>query len=76
MKDKRVKPLKSRTMTLNELQLETLDLIRKVRFQFNKNPYEEGMTDDEFLDQVVWPLESQIYSDRAVLKMKEAKNKP
>lgn len=69
-----VTPLRSKTMTLNELQLETLDLLRKVRFQFNRAAHEDGMSDNEFLDQIVDPLETKIYQDRQVLKMRR-KNK-
>jgi hypothetical protein len=64
-----VEPLRSKTMTLNELQLATLDLIRKVRFQMNRLPYQDGMSDFEFLENVVEPLEQKIYADRHVAKM-------
>lgn len=66
---KKVKPLKARMHTLNQLQLETLDLIRKVRFQFNRAAHEPGMSDTEFLDQIVEPLAEKIRQDRAMLKM-------
>lgn len=65
-------PLKSRTMGLSALQLETLDLIRKVRFQLNRAAHEDGMSDGEFMDQVLTPLEQKILADRQVLKMKRA----
>ena len=65
-----VEPLKARTMGLSKLQLETLDLIRKVRFQFQRQAYEDGMSDQEFIDQIVTPLETKIYQDREVLGMK------
>lgn len=62
-------PLKKRTMTLNELQMRTLDVLRKVRFQFGHAPHEYGMNDDEFIDSVVEPLETDIYQDRQILKL-------
>ena len=35
----KVKPLTKRTMTLNELQLRVLDVLRKVKFQFGTYPF-------------------------------------
>lgn len=64
-----VEPLKARTMTLGKLQLATLDLIRKVRFQLNRQAHDEGMSDAEFLEEIVEPLEQVIYADREVLRM-------
>ena len=64
----KVEPLKSRTMTLSELQLETLDLIRKLRFQLRRPAHAEGMSDEEFLEHIVEPLETTIYQDREMLK--------
>jgi len=70
-----VEPLKARTMGLSKLQLETLDLIRKLRFQLQRPAHAEGMSDNEFLEQIVEPLETKIYQDREVLRMKrEAKS--
>jgi hypothetical protein len=63
-----VQPLKKKTMTLNQLQLRTLDVLRKVRFQFKRQAHEDGMSDEEFLDSVVEPLETDIYQDRQILK--------
>jgi hypothetical protein len=68
-----VQPLKKKTMTLSELQLRTLDVLRKVRFQFNRAAHEEGMSDGEFLDAVLAPLETDIYQDRQMLKMTRRK---
>lgn len=65
-----VEPLKSRTMGLSELQFATLELIRKVRFQFRRQAHEDGMSDEEFMSQVVEPFEHRIYADRAVLRDK------
>ena len=63
-----VKPLKSRTLPLDELQMKTLDLIRKLRLQLIAAPWETGMNDQEFLDQIVKPLEDKIHADRELLK--------
>jgi len=63
-----VEPLKARTMTLSELQLATLDMIRKVRKQLNHQGYEGGLSDWEFIESVLIPLEHSIRADRDVLK--------
>ncbi len=65
-----VEPLRARTMGLSELQLATLDLIRKARFQFNRAAWEEGMSDEEFLEQIAAPLETRILQDRVVIRMR------
>ena len=65
-----VKPLKARIHTLHQLQLETLNLCRKIRFQLQHHAYEGGMNDTEFLEQIVSPLEAKIYTDRAMAKLK------
>lgn len=62
-------PLQSRTMTLEELQQRTLDVLAKVRKQFFRNPYEEGLSDWEFLDEVVSPLEIEIRQDQMMQKI-------
>jgi hypothetical protein len=67
--DQMVKPLKARTMSLSDLQLKTLDLIRKVRRQFTHQGYEAGMSDQEFTEAVLNPLEHSIRADRHVLRM-------
>lgn len=63
------KPLKKRTMTLGDLQMRTLDVLRKVRFQLQRQGHEPGMSDGEFLASVIEPLETDIYQDRQMLKM-------
>lgn len=70
-----VQPLRKRTMTLSELQIKTLDVLRKVRFQLGRQAHEDGMTDTEFVEQYVDPLETEIYQDRQMLKLirKQAK---
>lgn len=70
-----VKPLKARTMGLAELQLATMDLIRKVRFQFGHKPHDDGMTDNEFLEEIVDPFEQKILADRSVIRDKRRKQR-
>ena len=67
--ERKVEPLRKKTMTLSELQMKTLDVLRKVRFQFNRQAYDDGMSDTEFLDQIIDPFETEIYQDRQMLKM-------
>lgn len=62
----KVPPLKSTIHTLDELQLETLNLCRKVRFQLQHHAHQSGLNDTEFLEQIVSPLEEKIYADRAM----------
>jgi len=62
-------------MTLNDLQLRTLDVLRKVKFQLGRAAHEAGMSDAEFIDEVIDPFSTDIYQDRHVLKMKSAKSK-
>ena len=63
-----VEPLRARTMGLSTLQLETLDLCRKTRFQLGRQAHEDGMSDEEFLREIVESLEQRIYADRVVLR--------
>jgi hypothetical protein len=72
---KQVTPLRSRTMTLSQLQMETLDVLRKVKFQFGRQAHEDGMSDGEFIESVVDPLIEKIFCDRQVLKMHSRKRK-
>lgn len=65
---KKVPPLKSRTMTLHQLQLATLDLIRHMRFQLSRQAHEDGTSDSEFIDEFLVPFENKIYQDRDVLR--------
>lgn len=71
---KEVRPLRATTMTLGELQLQTLDLMRRVRFQLQHAPHEDGMNDVEFMEKVLSPFEFKIYADREILKMKRKSN--
>jgi len=56
-------------MTLSQLQMRTLDVLRKVRFQLGRQAHEEGMSDAEFIDSILEPLETDIHQDRQMLKM-------
>lgn len=60
----KVRPLKSKVQTLEELRFSTLNFIKKVRKQLQHSPYQEGMNDSEFLDNVVAPFEEKIRNDR------------
>lgn len=60
----KVRPLKAKVHTLEELRFFTLDFIKKVRKQLQHSPYQEGMNDQEFLDQVVNQFEEKIRNDR------------
>lgn len=62
------KPLTKRTMTLKQLQSRALSVLRQVRRQFNRMPHEGGLSDNEFLEQVIEPLEIDIRQDRDILK--------
>lgn len=64
-----VEPLKSHVMTLDELQRATLKFCKQVRKQLRKSPHEEGLTDSEFIDEVLEPLETTIHQDREMLKI-------
>lgn len=68
-----VKPLRKRTMTLRQLQMRTLDVLRHVRFQFGRQSWQEGMSDSEFIEKFITPLETDIYQDRQIIKMKRDK---
>lgn len=74
--NKGVEPLKKRCMTLSQLQLRTLDVLRRVRFQFQRAAHEPGMTDAEFIEEFIEPLESDIYQDRQMSKMARIRTTP
>lgn len=65
----KVEPLRSKTLTLGELQLRVVDFLRKARFQFRRQAHEVGMSDEEFIDEHLVPLEERIYQDRKILQM-------
>jgi hypothetical protein len=69
----KVKPLKARIHTLSELQLETLSLIRKFRSQLQRSAHDPGLSDTEFLDKIVQPLQDKIYKDRQMAKLLKEK---
>lgn len=61
-----VEPLRSRTMTLEQLQCETLQMIKKVRKQLYKSPWQEGLSDEEFIDKVLSPFAEKIKQDMEI----------
>jgi hypothetical protein len=69
MSKKKPKPLTKRTMTLSQLQLRTLDVIRRARFQLSRPAHENNLNDSEFIEKVLEPLETDIYQGRQILKM-------
>jgi len=71
----KVRPLTKKTMTLKQLQLRTLDVLRKVKFQLGRAAHENGMSDAEFIEEVIDPLSNDIYQDRVVLKMHAAESR-
>lgn len=64
-----IEPLKSRTMTLDELRKRTLKLIRDVRKQLHRKPWQAGPTDNEFESTVLYELEADIKQDIEVERM-------
>ena len=65
----KVRPLKAKVQTLQELRFSALHFIKKVRKQLQHSPYQEGMNDQEFLDQIVSPFEEKIRNDRDMEQM-------
>ena len=67
----KIKPLKSRIMSLDELRTRSLYMIGECRKQLRKGPYEEGLTDEEFIENVLEDFEAQIIAD---IEMERIKN--
>lgn len=67
--DVRITELKAKIHSLEQLQFETLSLIRKVRSQLQHSPHEAGMNDTEFCEKVLLPLETKIKQDRDIAQM-------
>lgn len=65
------RPLRRRTLSLDQLQMVVLRLIRKVRNQMNRSAHEPGLSDSEFAEQVLDPLESMVRQDREILSNSE-----
>lgn len=61
-------PLRSKTMTLAELQKATLKLIRATRKQLGRPQWRDGMSDDEFEEKVLDQLETKIKDDMEMVK--------
>ena len=65
----KVRKLKRRTMGLEELRKATLKLIAQTRHQLHRLPHEPGLTDMEFLEQVLTPFECRLRQDREMMLM-------
>lgn len=66
-----LKPLTKRTMTLDELQRRALKVLRLTYKQFRRMPHEGGMSDEEFIEKVLVPLEIDIRQDREMIEILE-----
>ncbi len=67
-----VRPLAKHTATLGELRNRTLLALQAAREQLRKGPYEEGLTDVEFIEMVLEPFITDIKSDLYVASRAEA----
>lgn len=70
-----VKPLKKRTMTLDELRKRTKRTLNLCRKQLRKAPYEIGLTDEEFIESHIDPLLMDIWQDTQMEKILDAAQK-
>ena len=59
----KVKPLQSRIMTLDDMRCRTLAVIKLCRKQFRKGPYDDGLADEEFIDEVLNDFANKIKAD-------------
>lgn len=66
----KVKPLRRRTLTVEQMQQKTLKLITAARKQLRRKPYQDGLSDEEFIEQVLDPLASQIKEDQEMSKLR------
>lgn len=64
-----VKPLKKRTMALDELQRRTINVLKKCRKRLRTPPYAVESTDEEFIYDVIESLIIDIQQDRQMLKI-------
>lgn len=71
MASKKTRTLKSSVMTLDELQRETLGLIRRMKAQLRKSPWQGGLSDREFIEHVLDPMQSKVAADREVANFKK-----
>lgn len=62
-----IEPLRRRTMTLDQLQKKTLQLIKRVHKHLNTPTHISGVTDAEFLEKACYGLETRIKEDRMIL---------
>jgi len=65
----KVRKLQRKTMNLEEMRKATLSLISKVRNQLHRMPHDPGLSDMEFMEQVLTPFECRLRQDREVLLM-------
>lgn len=63
-----VEPLRRRTMTLEQLQKKTLQLIKRVHKHLNTPTHISGVTDAEFLEKACYGLETRITEDIEILQ--------
>jgi hypothetical protein len=68
MKSK-VEPLRRKVMTLEQLQNRTLKVLKLTIKQFGKGPHEDGMSDNEFIHDVLEELDMDIRHDQDILKL-------
>lgn len=64
------KRLRSKTMTLDQLQQRVLKTIRQTVKQFNRLAHEPGLSDYEFINDALLPLKTEIEQDRDVIRLK------
>lgn len=70
-----VEPLKSRTMTLDQLRKRTKRVLNQCKKQFLKTPYEPGLADQEFIEEFIDPLLTDIWQDTEMEKILDAAQK-
>lgn len=58
-------------MTFKQLQQRTLKVLRLVVKQLNRAAHMPGLSDDEFIDEVLCPLKNDILQDQYMLKQYE-----
>ena len=72
-KEKAIEPLRARTMSLDTLQRRTLEVIKQTIKQFDHHYYEDGLSDRQFVDQVLRSFAEDIKVDRLVLARRRKK---
>lgn len=72
---KKVKPLKATLFTVEELARLALEFAESVRDQLYKSPYEPGLTDQEFIKQVLGKFVSEVRTDLDMRRLMEKEQK-